>query len=591
MTSTLDAAMTRDDALALLKSDKSPFATSTATVRGVEFDVFKHAQNDMREFFTFSNTHFADREFLINGDERLTFGDVHKQSVAVAKSLLDLGVQPGDRLAIAMRNYPEYCPAVEAILSIGAVLVTLNSWWQEEELEYGLRDSGARFIFVDQDRWERVKPSRELLDLGVAIARPVGDVPEGVLNMADMMQPTAGDVLPDQSIDTDSDAIIMYTSGTTGHPKGVVMSHRSVVSALLGFSCLGMLAALIQDDDADLRNEVFKWVNGGKAAMDDPIAARLPTAAMIVTVPFFHVSGLHTMLFLSYRAGRKLVLMHKWDVEQALELVPKEGITQFEGVPTMVGEVLHSPNLKSHDLSSLTRIGGGGSARPPEHVKLLQERLPQAVPGTGYGMTETNAIGSTIGGPDYLERPNSVGRPCAPLISVEIRGEGGKVLGPNEEGEICMKSAANMTCYWNKPEATQETMIDGWMLSGDLGHLDEEGFLYITGRAKDIIIRGGENIACAEIEYSLYEHPAVNEASVHGAPDERLGEIVCATVYLKTDCEATEEEIQAHVRTQLAAFKVPTHILFVDKPLPRIASGKFDKRALQKRAIDWLQAT
>ena len=581
--------LTRDDAIAFLKSGDSPFATSTKSIRGVEYDVFTYAQNDLREFFTFSNTHFAEREFLVYGDERLTFGEVHKQSVAMAKSLQDLGVQPGDRVAIAMRNYPEYCPAVEAILAIGAVVVTLNSWWQQEELEYGIRDSGARFIFVDHERWLRVEPSRDLLDLGVAIARPDGEVPEGVLNMADLMQPTAGETFPDQPIDTDSDAIIMYTSGSTGQPKGVVLTHRSIISALLNFSCIGMLGLLIQDDDAEMRNEVLNWLKGGAAAMDDPIAARMPTAAMIVTVPFFHVSGLHTMLFLSYRAGRKLVLMYKWNAEQALELVERESITQLEGVPTMIGEVLHSPDLNAHDLSSLTRIGGGGSARPPEHVKLLQERFPQAVSGTGYGMTETNAIGSTIGGADYLARPDSVGHPCPPLIAVEIRDDDGKVLGPNEDGEICMKSAANMRCYWNQPEATAETMRDGWIYSGDIGHLDDEGFLYITGRAKDIIIRGGENIACAEIEYSLYEHPSVNEVCVHGAPDDRLGEIVCATVYLKTGCNATEEEIQAHVRSQLAAFKVPTHILFVDEALPRIASGKFDKRALQKRAVEWLQ--
>ncbi len=581
--------LTRDDAIALLKSGDSPFATSTKSIRGVEYEVFTHAPNDLRDFFTFSNTHFAEREFLVFGDERMTFGEVHKQSVAMAKSLQDLGVLPGDRVAIAMRNYPEYCPAVEAILAIGAVVVTLNSWWQQEELEYGIRDSGARFIFVDHERWLRVEPSRDLLDLGVAIARPDGKVPEGVLNMADLMEPVAGETLPDRPIDTDSAAIIMYTSGSTGRPKGVVLTHRSVISALLNFSFIGMLAILIQDEDVEMRDEVLNWLKGGAAAMDDPIAARLPRAAMIVTVPFFHVSGLHTMLFLSYRAGRKLVLMHKWNAELALELAERESITQLEGVPTMIGEVLHSPDLGLRDLSSLTRIGGGGSARPPEHVKLLQKLLPQAVPGTGYGMTETNAIGSTIGGEDYVARPDSVGRPSPPLVAVEIRDEDGNVLGPNEDGEICMKSAANMRCYWNEPEATAETLQDGWILSGDIGHLDDEGFLYITGRAKDIIIRGGENIACGEIEYVLYEHPSVNEADVHGAPDDRLGEIVCATIYLKTGCSATEEEIQDHVRSRLATFKVPSHVLFVDEALPRIASGKFDKQRLQRRTIEWLQ--
>ncbi|MDP6120858.1 MAG: fatty acid--CoA ligase family protein, partial [Rhodospirillales bacterium] len=204
---------------------------------------------------------------------------------------------------------------------------------------------------------------------------------------------------------------------------------------------------------------------------------------------------------------------------------------------------------------------------------------------------ETDAIGTTIGGDDYLARPDSVGRPCPPLVRIEIRDGGGTVLGPNEDGEICMKSAANMRCYWNKPEATAETLRDGWIYSGDIGHLDEEGFLFITGRSKDLIIRGGENIACGEIEHVLYEHPSVNEAAAHSAPDDRLGEIVCVTVYLKNGCEATEDQLKAHVREHLAAFKVPDHILFIDDPLPRIASGKFDKRTIRQRGIDWLKTS
>lgn len=581
--------LTRDDAIAFMTSAESPFATSTATIGGVEFDVFTHAPADMRDYFNFSNTHFAEREFLIYGDERMTYGEVHEKTVGLCKALTERGVQPGDRVAIAMRNYPEYCIAIEAILSIGAVAVTLNSWWKKDELEYGIRDSESRFAFVDQERWERLQSSRDMLDLGVAIARPEGPVPDGALDMADMIKPVSGGALPAQPIDTDSDALIMYTSGSTGHPKGVVLTHRSIVSGLMNFTFGGMLLLILQNEEVAIRDEVLKWMQGGAASMDDPIAARLPTGAMLITVPFFHVSGLHTMQFLSYRAGRKAVIMHKWNAEKALELAERESLTSIEGVPTMIGEILNSPDLSKRDLSLLTRIGGGGSARPPEHVKLLQQHIPQAVPGTGYGMTETNAIGTTIRGEDYIARPASVGRQSPPLVSVEIRDEEGNVLGVDEEGEICMKSAANMRCYWNQPEATAEVLREGWMYSGDLGHLDEEGFVYITGRAKDIIIRGGENIACGEIEYALYEHPAVNEAAVHGAPDERLGEIVCATVYLKADCSATEAEIQDHIRTHLAAFKVPSHVLFVDEPLPRIASGKFDKRTLQRRAIEWLE--
>ena len=580
--------LTLADALALITGPESPLRVSKALIRGIEYDVFTHAPNDMRDFFSFSNAHFKEREFLIYEDERLTFGQVQRRAVALAKSLIELGIAPGDRVAISMRNYPEYCVAIHAIFAVGAVAVTLNSWWQSEEVEYGLIDSGSRFAFIDHERWPRFVPSRNLLELGVAITRLEGPLPDGVLSMADLMEPDSDEAFPPLDINTDSDALIMYTSGSTAHPKGVVLTHRSIISALLNFNCAFLMGQLF-DPREEIRQEIVQWLKGGAAAMNDPLAARLPKELMLVNVPFFHVSGLHTMLFLSYRAGRTLVLMYKWNPEKALELIERESLTKMDGVPTMIGEVLHSPDLPKWDLSSLVGIGGGGAARPPEHVKLMQERIPHVVPSVGYGMTETNAVGTVIGGSDYLARPTSVGRPIAPLVAMEIRDPAGNVLGPNEEGEICMKSSAFMRCYWNKPEETSEALRDGWLYSGDLGHLDEEGFLYITGRAKDIIIRGGENIACGEIEYVLHEHPSVYEAAVHGAPDERLGECVCATVYLRTGCSATEEEIKDHVRSHLAAFKVPKHVHFVENRLPRIASGKFDKLAVKQLTMERLQ--
>jgi long-chain acyl-CoA synthetase len=582
-----DGPLTRDDALALMTCSESPLAVSKAVVRGVEYDVFTHAPNDMRDFFSYSNTHFKDWEFLIYEDERWTFGEVQRKAVALAKSLIELGVEPGDRVAISMRNYPEYVFAVEAILAVGAVAVTLNSWWLPEEIEYGLKDSGARFAFIDHERWDRFIPSRNLLELGVGIARPQGPLPTDVMSMADMMEPADDEDFPAIDIDTDSDALIMYTSGSTDRPKGVVLTHRSIVNALLNFACIGTIGALASDIE-EARQAVIQWLNGGAASMDDPIAARFPREQLLVNVPFFHVSGLQTMLFLSYRAGRKMVLTYKWNAEKALELIEKESLTRIDGVPTMIGEILNSPDFNRYDLSTLVSIAGGGAARPTEHVKLLQERLPHVLPGIGYGMTETNAGGATNWGDDYLNRPSSTGLATAPLIKIEIRDENKKVLGPDQEGEICMKSALNMRCYWNQPEATSETLRDGWIYSGDLGYLSEDGFLYITGRAKDIIIRGGENIACVEIENVLHEHPSVFEAAVHSAPDDRLGEIVCATVYLRNGCSATTEDIQNHVQSHLAAFKVPSHVHFMDQQLPRIASGKIDKITLKKQAIERL---
>ena len=568
-----------------MSCNESPLAVSKVVVREIEYDVFTHAPKDLRDFFNYSNKHFKEEEFLIYEDERWTFGEVQRKSVALAKSLIQLGVKPGDRIAISMRNYPEYVLAMEAILAVGAVAVTLNAWWLPDEIEYGLIDSGARFAFVDHERWDRFIPSRNLLELGVAITRLRGELPEGVLHMSDLFEPSDDEVFPPLEIDTDSDALIMYTSGSTAQPKGVVLTHRSTVNALLNFGCIGVLG-LLTGENEELRQVVLEWLNKGPAAMDEIISKDFPREKLLANVPLFHVSGLQTMLLLSYRAGRRMVLMYKWSAENALQLIEKESITRMDGVPTMVGEVLHSPDLDKYDLSSLLTISGGGAARPPEHVKLLQERFPNVIPGVGYGMTETNATGATIGGPEYIARPTSTGRATAPLMDIEIRDEHGKTLGINQEGEICMKSVLNMRCYWNKPEETEETLKDGWIYSGDLGHLDEEGFLYITGRAKDMIIRGGENIACGEIENVLHEHPAVNEAAVHSAPDDRLGEIVCASIYLRKDCPATIEDIQDHVRKHLAAYKVPSNVFFAEERLPRIASGKFDKITLKKQAIE-----
>jgi len=588
MNSVPHSPLTREDALALMTCQNSPLVVSKAIIRGIELDVFTHAPNDMRDFFTFSNEHFKESEFLVYEGERLTYGEVHRKAVALSKSLVNLGVEPGDRVSISMRNYPEYVIAMEAILAAGAVAVTLNAWWLPEEIEYGIKDSGSRFAFIDHERWDRFVPSRSLLELGISITRPRGDLPEGVLSMADMMEPRDHECFPTLDIDTDSDALIMYTSGSTDHPKGVVLTHRSIISSLLNFFCIGTLRALMGDIEED-RQKVIHWLQGGVASMDDPIAARFPTEKMLVNVPFFHVSGLHTMLFLSYRSGRMLVLTYKWNVQQALELVERESLTRVDGVPTMVGEILNYPDLEKFDLSSIASIAGGGAARPPEHVKLLSERLPHVLSGIGYGMTETNAAGATNWGAEYINRPSSTGPASPPLIQIEIRDEHGRTLEPNQVGEICMKSSLNMRCYWNKPKATSETLRDGWLYSGDLGYLSEDGYLYITGRAKDIIIRGGENIACGEIEYILHEHPAVNEVAVHGVTDDRLGEIVCATIYFKTGSSPTEEEIKEHVGRRLAAFKVPSHVYFSTEPLPRIAAGKFDKITLKRQAIERLQ--
>ena len=582
-----DGPLSREEAMATVCAPGTPYETTEATIYGVSQRVFKHAPVSLRALYESAAQIFGDREFIIYENDRSTYAQTIAHMASVAQALQQRGVQKGDRVAIAMRNYPEFAIAFGAITSMGAVAVGLNSWWQAHELHYGLKDSGARFAFVDQERMERVRSLSDVLPLGMAVARPaVETLPENAIAMSQLMAvPAAG--LPQVDIAPDDDAIIMYTSGSTAHPKGVVSSHRAILSSLLSWET-SLLARRLSDHEALPRQVILQWLAAGLEGLQRPLSSLLPQRCALLNLPLFHVTGLHAIFLISFRTGRKLVMMYKWDPEVALQLIERERITDMHGVPTMSWELIHSPNFSKYDTSSLETIGAGGAARPAEQVRQLKQKAQKVAPGIGYGLTETNALGAAISGADYEARPTSVGRALEPLLKIEIRDEQGNPLPPNTEGEICIKSPTNMRGYWNKPEATAEVLHEGWLHTGDIGKLDDEGFLYITDRAKDVVIRGGENISCNEVESALYEHPAVFEASVHGLPDERLGEVLCATIHLHPGKTATEEELQKHVGERLAKFKIPTHILFIDSKLPRIASDKVDKRQLKQRAAELL---
>jgi long-chain acyl-CoA synthetase len=279
----------------------------------------------------------------------------------------------------------------------------------------------------------------------------------------------------------------------------------------------------------------------------------------------------------------KLVLIYKMNPEKAFELIEVERITHLHGVPTMTWEILQSPDLATRDISSLVGVGGGGAARPPEHVRQIGSKFPKGVaPGIGYGLTETNALGTNISGIEYVERPSSVGRPVSPLVRIDVIDAKGNVVGPGIEGEIRIFGAANMRCYWNKPAETSQVLRGGCIYTGDIGKLDAEGFLYITDRKKDIVIRGGENISCGEVEAAIYEHPSVFEAAVYGLSDDRLGETLAAAIVVKGGLDVTEAELRAHLSKRLAAYKIPEHWTFGRDLLPRVASGKIDKQQLRR---------
>ena len=550
---------------AALTAPGAPYELETIEVRGTPLRCFRHAPRNLGELYAQSLAH--DRTFLVYEGERLSFAEVHARATALAARFHRArGLVPGDRVAIAMRNYPEWVIGYMAATLSGLVAVPMNAWWSADELVYGLEDSGAKLLLVDSQRLERIAPRLPQLSVEVLVARPDGALPAGVGDLAEELAAGEGATAPAVDVDPEADAVIMYTSGTTGFPKGAVSTHRAVVHSLLAF---------------EVNTAAFGLMNPAAAAQ----AQALPPS-MLLTVPLFHVTGSNAIFLTSFRPGRKVVMMYKWDAEQALALIEAERITSFTGVPTMTWEMLQSPNFEHYDTSSLATIGGGGAPAPPEQVRRVEARF-KGRPGIGYGLTETNAVGAQNTGDDYLKRPRSTGRPPV-VVDIEAFGDGGRPVARGETGELCIRGPVVFRGYWNKPEATAEAIRDGWFRTGDVGRVDEEGFVYVEDRLKDMVLRGGENVYCAEVEAALYELEGVSEAVVFGVPDERLGEQVAAVVVAQDGHVLTPEEVRAQLAARLAHFKVPEHLFFQEEQLPRNASGKFLKRDVRSRVVDQL---
>ncbi|MEM8768789.1 MAG: class I adenylate-forming enzyme family protein [Pseudomonadota bacterium] len=552
------------EAVARVTAPGQPYEVVETEIDGTVFPVFKNAPENLRALYA-DGLAYGERDFYVYEEERCTFAEAWRRAGRVANALLAKGLTPGDRVGIALRNYPEWVEAFMGITAAGGIAVAMNAWWTGEELVYGIEDSGLKLLFADQERSERLAP--HLKDLAIELIT-VRHETAGHGTWAEFLA-DASDLMPELAIAPDDNALILYTSGSTAHPKGVLTTHRAIISALLGWECLGVIGEeLLGPTD--------------EAGGDSP--------AMLLAVPLFHVAGLNVQLLSSFRPGRKVVGMYKWDPEEALKLIERERITAFNGVPTMAWEVIRSPNFGNYDLSSLTSMGGGGAAMAPDHARQINDKLSNGVAGTGYGMTETSGLGTTITGEALLGRPRSCGRPIQPMVSIKIVDAEGSELPRGESGEIWIHGPQNFRCYWNKPEATAETLTDGWVHTGDIGYMDEEDYVFITDREKDMVIRGGENIGCQEVEAVLYDHPAVSECAVFGLPDERLGETLAAVIMRHPGETVTEADLQAHAAAHLARFKVPEHIWIQDEQLPRIASGKIFKRGLKDQAIDRLSA-
>ena len=554
------------------KAPGMPLATETAVINGVSLDIFSNVPANLDGIYRLGLT-TPERDFLVYLEERYSFAESYRLARAMAAVLIKrYGIVKGDRVAICSRNNPEWCLAYMAITLMGAIVVPMNSWWAGSEMEYGLEDSGSKLLFADQDRINRLQPHLESLSIDIIAIKPdAGCVFPEFHSLCQAAETVDLDAYT-AAVKAEDDVSIMYTSGSTGLPKGVLSTHRNIVSALYTWLFVTEITEILRPELKETDPDVVP--------------------AILANVPLFHVTGSHAHFLASFVVLRKFVMMYKWNAETALALIEAERISVLHGVPTMTWEVMHSEKFASTDLSSLRTVSAGGAARPPEHLTLMLQKFPgTALPGLGYGLTETNALGATIAGRFYEYNPRSTGRPSPPVTSIKIADEQGNALPANEIGEICIKGPSVMKGYWNKPEASREVLKDGWFHSGDIGMLDDLGFLIILDRAKDIVIRGGENIGCAEVEYAIAEHPAVCEASVYGLPDDRLGEIPCATVMLKAGASLSTDDLKWFLKDRLAHFKIPERCQFQMTQLPRLASGKIAKKQLRQQALAELQKT
>lgn len=520
---------------------------------------WKHAPPHFRALLENSRWH-GDKVFLVYEDEHLTFEDHFRLAATLARRLVEeYGVGKGDRVAVAMRNYPEWSIAFSAALAAGAVAVPLNAWWTEPELAYGVSDSGAKVIIADGER------APLMAGTGVPLIVVRGEAPAGARTFADVLGEIKADVtLPEAELSPDDPATIFYTSGTTGKPKGALGSHRNVGQSPMTVA-YGLLRA-------------------AALAGRDPAEASAVRRVTLLTVPLFHVTGCFSALTTTMFSGGGLVLMYKWDPGRALKLIEREKVTAMIGVPTNAWQLMSHPDFAKHDLSSLNTLGYGGAPAPPKLLERITESLPARAASNGYGMTETTALAIGNGGADYHKHPDSIGRP-SPVVDVRVVDPMNNELPPGEVGELCVRGPNVILGYWNKPEATAETFVNGWLHTGDLAKLDEDGFVYIVDRAKDMVIRGGENVYCAEVEAALFEHPAVDDVAVIGVPHDELGEEVGAVVRLAGGASATAEELRAFLGGRIAAFKVPAHFWFREGELPRNPGGKILKTQLRREVL------
>lgn len=559
MASELDIALA--DAMARLTAPGALLETVPIERFGRALPMLKNAPPTLAAYFDQFCEQQGDKEFLVDGAQRFTFAQLHAAARRVAGGLVaGQGVRKGDRIGIAARNSTNWIIAYMAILMAGGCATLLNGWWSGEELAGGIELAGCKIVLADAQRAARIEG---FTHPGKIIVFAHDCAPE--VGLAPLLANGGGAETPLPELTGDDLATILYTSGSTGQSKGAYSDHRGVVQGVMNYVAQSVMFLTYLTE----RDEV-------------------PTAqpCTLVNVPLFHVTGEVPVFLQSFALGRKLVLMPKWNAEEAMRLIEREKVTYFVGVPLMSFEIATHPDRDKYDLSSCTAFAAGGAPRPIEHVNRLREALPHAFPLLGYGLTETNGVGCGNFNENYLAKPGSTGTASKPLVDLAILDDVGKPLPARAVGEVSIRSICNFLGYWDNTEATKAAIMpDGYFRSGDLGYLDEDGYLFIVDRKKDIIIRGGENISCIEVEHAIYAHPDIAEASVFGMPDEMFGELPAGVFLVKEGRTLTEAALLEFLKLHIAPFKVPVRLWQEHETLPRLGTEKVDKRTLKARYL------
>jgi len=543
----------------------SPYEVVTSPDDSLRY--FRHAPRNLLDAIDAGRVH-GEREFLVWEQQRLTFAGFFDQVDRLAAQLSHrFGVKQGDRVAIALRNQPAWLVAFVAVQKCGAVCVPLNSWGLRDELFHGLQDSGTQVLVCDEPRLQLL--AGDLLNEGlvsIVVGVPQGQTLPASCQRFEALIEAPMLMLPSITIEPEDPALILYTSGTTSRAKGVLSTHRAICQALTALEFQSAFCAVSSPERI-------------QAVIDSGLS---PTNLM--AVPLFHVSGLHAQFLLALRSGRRLLLMYKWDVDKAFDLIRDERCTQFNGAPVMMQQLLGSPRFDSADSDSLYGLGLGGALAPSRLLAQISKRKPKAIGGSGYGLTESNGIGAAVGGDQFVYKPDSVGWPL-PIVDVCIGPDPYSSLPAGHSGLIWLRSPTLMSAYWRLPEVSAQTLQDGWLDTGDIGLLDEEGFLYITDRAKDLINRAGEKISASEVESCICEMPGVIEAAAFAMADEELGERL--VLVLRSECHPppSHEQVCAFIGQRLAAYKVPGEVHTQHEPLPRNASGKLIKAQLKELLV------